>query len=229
MQKIASHSALSRPYSIRNYHPIAVGIPNHQFSVLLHYLSGKLIEKSPVHAVIDCGGVAYFLNVSLFTFGKLPDEGDALLFTHLNISGQDFSVTLYGFATEDERELFRKLISVNGVGPNTARMVLSSMRPDELKQVIMLRDASSLRRIKGIGEKTAERIIIDLHDKISRSGEAALEKISLAYNNVKTEALAALNSLGVDKTKADKLAEKLIAQNSAITLEELIRQVLKQL
>lgn len=179
--------------------------------------------------MIDSGGMAFVHHISLYTFGKLPDSGIAQLYTHLSISSQDFSLNLFGFATVEERELFRKLVSVNGVGPNTARLVLSSLKPDELRQVIMTRDAPALRRIKGIGEKTAERIIIDLHDKISRVGEHELEKIPVAYNNVKGEALAALKSLGVEKTKADKLVEKLIVQNSTITLEELIRQALKQL
>ncbi|MBL7941618.1 MAG: Holliday junction branch migration protein RuvA [Flavobacteriales bacterium] len=195
---------------------------------MIHYLRGTLIEKSPVHAVLETGGMAYYLQISLYTFGRLPEKGEVVLYTHLNISGQDYSLSLYGFDSEEERDLFRKLISVNGVGPNTARIVLSNLRPDELKLTIQSRDAATLRRIKGIGEKTAERIVIDLRDKISKPAEGALEKVSALHNNVKSEALMALTSLGVDRTKADKLAERLFAANPAITLEELIRQVLKQ-
>ena len=196
---------------------------------MLHYLKGKLIEKSPVHAVIECSGVAYFLNISLNTFGALPDGGDGLLYTHFHINGNDFSLVLYGFISEDERDIFRKLISVSGVGPNTARMVLSSIGVNEVKQVIVQKDVASLKRIKGIGEKTAERIVIDLHDKVYKGSEALLEKISVSHNTVKTEALAALSSLGLDKTKTEKLLDKMLLQNGSLTLEEVIRQVLKQI
>ncbi len=196
---------------------------------MIHYLRGTLIEKSPVHAVVEAGGIAYFLHITLFTFGRLSESGQVVLYTHLNISGQDYSLTLFGFGSEEERDLFRKLISVSGVGPNTARVVMSNLRPEELRHTILSRDSGTLRRIKGIGEKTAERIVLDLHDKIAKTPEGSLEKISVAHNKVKSEALMALTSLGVDRTKADKLAERLVAADPAITLEELIRQVLKQL
>ncbi|MCC6599116.1 MAG: Holliday junction branch migration protein RuvA [Crocinitomicaceae bacterium] len=196
---------------------------------MLHYLKGKLIEKSPVHAVIECSGVAYFLNVSLYTYSALPDSGDAQLFTHFHINGNDFSLILYGFINEDERDIFRKLISVSGVGHNTARMVLSSIGAGEVKKVIMQKDVASLKRIKGIGEKTAERIIVDLHDKIYKGNESAAEKISVSHNTLKLEALAALSSLGLEKTKTEKLLDKMLLQDSTLTLEEVIRQVLKQI
>lgn len=196
---------------------------------MIHYIKGKLVEKSPVHAVIDANGIAYFLNISLNTFGKIPDAQEVTLYTHFHVNGNDFSFVLYGFGDEQERDIFRKLISVSGVGPNTARMILSGMTVDELKQVIAHRDVANLKRIKGIGEKTAERMVVDLHDKIYKSGEAITEKISFGHNTMKTEALAALSTLGLDKTKTEKLLDKLIQGQKDLSLEDLIKQVLKQL
>jgi Holliday junction DNA helicase RuvA len=196
---------------------------------MIHYIKGKLIEKSPVHAIIDSGGIAYFLNISLNTFSKIPDHPDCTLYAHFHVNGNDFSFVLYGFHDEVERDIFRKLISVSGVGPNTARMILSGMTVDEIRHVIATKDVGSLKRIKGIGEKTAERMIVDLHDKIYKAGEATLEKITVAHNTTKMEALAALSSLGLDKTKTEKLLDRLLQGQKDLSLEELIKQVLKQL
>jgi Holliday junction DNA helicase RuvA len=196
---------------------------------MLHYLKGKLIEKSPTHAVIDCNGVAYFLHISLGTFGKIPDREDVRLYTHFNINGNDFSTHLFGFYDEEERELFRQLISVSGVGPNTARMVLSGMNTEEVKQMIAQRDINGFKRIKGIGAKTAERIIVDLHDKITKGPEVLTQKTSEPHNTVKQEALAALTSLGLERNKTEKLMEKIMLVHPGIALEDLIKQVLKQL
>jgi Holliday junction DNA helicase RuvA len=198
---------------------------------MLHYLKGRLVEKSPVHAVIDCNGVAYSLQISLHTYGRIPEVEICRLFTHFHVNGNDFSLVLYGFYEEQERDIFRKLISVSGVGPNTARMVLSSMSPDGVRQAIGAKDVASLKRIKGIGEKTAERIIVDLHDKILQVAVgASSEKSSVPYNLVRSEALAALASLGLEKAKTEKLLDKLMVQlGHDVELEELIRQALKQL
>ncbi len=196
---------------------------------MLHYLRGKLVEKSPVHAVVECNGVAYFLNITLHTFGLLPEQAEAKLFTHMHVNGNDYSFIVYGFISEEERDIFRKLISVSGVGPNTARMVLSSLSVSEVKQVIVSKDVASLRRIKGIGEKTAERMIVDLHDKIAKGSEISFEKVAIVHNTIKVEALAALSSLGLEKTKTEKLLDKIMTQNASLSLEELIKQVLKQI
>ncbi|MFM7234259.1 MAG: Holliday junction branch migration protein RuvA [Flavobacteriales bacterium] len=196
---------------------------------MIHSIRGKLIEKSPVHAVIDCNGIAYFMHISLGTFGKLGQTDSVTMYTHLSINSNDFSVHLYGFADDSERELFRKLISVSGVGPNTARMVLSGLSTDEVKQMILMRDVGGFKRIKGIGEKTAERIIIDLHDKIAKGADVAIEKIGAPHNIQKQEALAALTLLGLDKTKTEKLIDKIVVMQPGIALEDLIKQVLKQL
>jgi Holliday junction DNA helicase RuvA len=196
---------------------------------MIHYVRGKLIEKSPVHAVVDCNGMAYFLHISLGTFGKLGDNENITMFTHFTINSNDFSTHLYGFADDAERDVFRKLISVSGVGPNTARMVLSGLSTEEVKQMIMLRDVAGFKRIKGIGEKTAERIIIDLHDKVAKTGDILIEKVGVPHNIQKQEALAALTLLGLDKTKSEKLIDKIMVMQPGIALEDLIKQVLKQL
>lgn len=196
---------------------------------MLHFIKGRLVEKSPVHAVLETGGIAYYLNISLGTFGKLGDREDVTLYTHFNINGNDFSLNLFGFADEAERDLFRKLISVSGVGPNTARMVLSGLSTEEVKQMILTRDVAGFKRIKGIGEKTAERIIVDLHDKLSKGSDMNFEKITLGGNNQRQEALAALTSLGLERTKTEKILDKVMVMQPGIALEDLIKQVLKQL
>jgi Holliday junction DNA helicase RuvA len=196
---------------------------------MIHYVRGKLVEKSPVHAVVDCNGMAYYLHISLGTFGKLGEAESVTMYTHFSINSNDFSTHLYGFADEAERDVFRKLISVSGVGPNTARMVLSGLSTDEVKQMIITKDVAGFKRIKGIGEKTAERIIIDLHDKVAKSGDILIEKIGVPHNIQKQEALAALTLLGLDKTKSEKLIEKIVVMQPGIALEDLIKQVLKQL
>lgn len=196
---------------------------------MIHFIQGKLIEKSPVHAVIDTGGLAYYLNISLGTFGKMGEKTEIRLYTHFSINSNDFSLNLFGFADEEERDVFRKLISVSGVGPNTARMVLSGLSTDEVKQMILTRDVAGFKRIKGIGEKTAERIIVDLHDKISKGNEIYSEKISVSGNIQRQEALAALTLLGLERTKTEKLLDKIMVVQPGIALEDLIKQVLKQL
>ncbi|MEN9639034.1 MAG: hypothetical protein RLZZ262_902 [Bacteroidota bacterium] len=196
---------------------------------MLHHLSGKLIEKSPVHAVIDVGGVGYMLQISLHTFGRLGEVDQVKLYTHLTINSNDFSIQLFGFYDDAERDVFRKLISVSGIGPNTARMILSGRSTDEVKHMILTKDVAGFKRIKGIGEKTAERIIIDLHDKIGKISDAQYEKVPVAYNTKKVEALAALTSLGLDKTKTEKVLEKIMLTQPDASLEDLIKQVLKQI
>ena len=196
---------------------------------MLYSLTGQLIEKSPVHAVIDCSGVGYFLNISLATYSALPNNGEAMLYTHLHVNGNDFSLVLYGFDSDQEKELFKKLVSVSGVGPNTARMVLSSLNVNELIQVIASKDLPSLKRIKGIGEKTAERILVDLHNKVGKTDGTFVEKVGELHNTTRQDALVALSQLGLDKTKTEKMLDKILLTNGELPLEDLIKQVLKQI
>lgn len=194
---------------------------------MIEYLKGKLIEKSPTHAIIECNGVGYFINISVNTFGLIPESESGLLWIHF-IVREDAQI-LYGFADKDEREVFRKLISVSGVGANTARMILSGMNPDEVRHTILSQDADTLKRIKGIGAKSAQRIIVDLHDKISGT-EKNLENVPIAGNSIKNDALIALSSLGFEKTKTDKTLDKIIKANGSMpSVEELIKLALKQL
>ncbi|MFK7755794.1 MAG: Holliday junction branch migration protein RuvA [Flavobacteriales bacterium] len=194
---------------------------------MIEYLKGKLVEKSPTHAVIECNGVGYFLNISVTTFGGLSDDENGFLWIHF-IVREDAQV-LYGFAEKDERDVFRKLISVSGVGANTARMILSGMTPDEVRSTIQNQNADALKRIKGIGAKSAQRIIVDLHDKIA-GVEKNLENVTLLGNSIKNDALVALSSLGFDKTKTDKTLDKIIkSEGSELSVEVLIKLALKQL
>ena len=196
----------------------------------MHSIRGKLLEKSPVHAVVEVNGVGYLVQIPLSTFSQLPDQGEATLYTHLHINGNDFSLVLYGFSNPEDREIFKKLISVSGVGPNTARMVLSSLSADELRAVIISKDVAGLKRIKGIGEKTAERMIIDLHDKMGKfDGAISSEKSGIAYNIQRQDALLALSSLGLDKSKAEKHLDKVMKESPNGSLEEWIKWVLKQI
>jgi Holliday junction DNA helicase RuvA len=196
---------------------------------MIHSVRGKILEISPVHVVIDCGGIGYHLQISLATYTALGNKTEVSVYCHLNINGNDFSLQLFGFATEDERDVFIKLISVSGVGPNTARMVLSGLSAAEVRQMIVAKDVDAFRRIKGIGQKTAERIIVDLHDKFTKGGDIITEKIGVQGNNKRHEALAALTLLGLEKTKSEKILDKLLITNAEIGLEELIKLALKQL
>jgi Holliday junction DNA helicase RuvA len=159
----------------------------------------------------------------------LPSSGKVQLYTHLHVNGNDFSLVMYGFATPQEKELFKQLISVSGVGPNTARMVLSSLSVNELIQVIASKDVGSLKRIKGIGEKTAERILIDLHNKVAKIADVPIEKIGTVHNTTKQDALVALSQLGLDKTKTEKMLDKIILAEPDMALEAMIKWVLKQI
>lgn len=193
-------------------------------------IRGKLMEKSPVHAVVDVNGMGYLIQIPLSTYSQLPDGGEITLFTHMHINGNDFSLVMYGFSNPEDREVFKKLISVSGVGPNTARVVLSSLTADELRAIIVQKDVASLKRIKGIGEKTAERMIVDLHDKMGKlENMTTTEKSGIAYNIQKHDALLALSSLGLDKIKAEKTLDKVMKEWPNAGLEEWIKWVLKQI
>ena len=196
---------------------------------MIHSVRGKILEISPVHAVIDCGGIGYHLQISLATYTAVANKSEVSLYCHLNINGNDFSLQLFGFATIEERDVFIKLISVSGVGPNTARMVLSGLSAYEIRQMIVAKDVDAFRRIKGIGQKTAERIIVDLHDKFSKGSEIVVEKMGTQGNNKRQEALAALTLLGLEKAKSEKMLDKLLITNADRGLEELIKLALKQL
>jgi Holliday junction DNA helicase RuvA len=196
------------------------------------YFRGFLREKTPTYAVLECQGVGYLLHISLYTYEKLPDPGtthppEVLLYAYPIV--REDSHQLYGFSDKAERELFAMLISVSGVGANTARMILSSQEPGRLVESITAGDAQGLSRIKGIGAKTASRIILDLRDKVGGvSSDAGISR-SL-HNTLRGEALSALFLLGFTRNAAEKALDKVIAEKgSDLRLEELIKAALKLL
>jgi Holliday junction DNA helicase RuvA len=191
------------------------------------YIRGKLVEKNPAYAVVDVNGVGYLLNISIHTYGQLMQDEHCTLYAHLVVREDD--MLLYGFADTGERELFRQLISVSGVGVNTARIILSSLSPVEVVRAIAEGNAILLQRIKGIGAKTAQRIIIDLKDKVSRE-LIPHEKSGILHNTKKEEALSGLIILGFPKMSADKALNKIIeTEGTGLTVEQLIKQALKVL
>lgn len=192
---------------------------------MINHLSGRLIEKTPTSVVIECAGVGYFVHISLFTFDKLGKEENCKLLTHLSI--KEDAHTLYGFITESERTIFRQLISVSGVGANTARLILSSLDPDRIAGAIAIADVNTLKAIKGIGEKTAQRIILDLKGKVSKKNEGQI--FSTPHNTNRDEALSALLMLGFNKVGVDKVLQKLITDNPTYSVEELVKLALKNL
>tara|TARA_B110000459_G_C16618581_1_gene500284 strand:+ start:1546 stop:2127 length:582 start_codon:yes stop_codon:yes gene_type:complete len=193
---------------------------------MIAQIKGKLIDKTPTYVVIDCGGIGYEVKISLNTFSQIGEGEICLLYTHFVV--REDAQLLYGFKETSERELFRLLISVSGVGSSTAMMILSSLSPSETKQAILNDDVNTLKSVKGIGAKSAERIIIDLRDKIGKVESGTT--ISLQSNNtVKDEALSALVMLGFGKNPAEKALDKIIKTGDDLTVEELIKRALKSL
>jgi len=194
---------------------------------MIHHINGRLIEKSPTHAIIEAGGVGYFINISLVTFSKLKDTESCMLFTYLSI--KEDAHTLFGFAEKSEREIFKKLISVNGVGATTARIMLSSLTSDEITAAIISGDVETLKGVKGIGIKSAQRIIVDLKDKFGKID--GLEQNILTFNNNthKDEALSALLALGFTKNAVEKVLNKVLKAQPDLDVEGLIKGALKNL
>ncbi len=193
---------------------------------MYEYIEGPLVEKNPAYCVIDVAGVGYNIQISLTTYGIIEPLSKARLFIHQVV--REDAHLLYGFFTKHERELFRLLLTVSGIGSNTARMMLSSLTPDDLRQAILTNNTSLLQSIKGIGTKTAQRVILDLRDKISKEkvpGEIFSEK----DNRFKDEALSALVILGFNKGEADKVISKILLAEKNLPLEDLIKRALKQL
>ena len=197
---------------------------------MINHLHGRLVEKHPTHVIIDCSGVGYLVLISLTTYETIPDQEDIFLHTHLVV--REDAHTLYGFATVEERKLFLLLIGVSGVGANTARMILSAMDSSTAVEVISSGDVDSMKKVKGIGAKTASRIIIDLQDKVGVATGASetLSEISSPHNTIKNEALLALTSLGFDKKRVDKALAGIIQKSEGeLSLEVLIKLALKEL
>ncbi|MEN9699466.1 MAG: hypothetical protein RLZZ301_664 [Bacteroidota bacterium] len=187
-------------------------------------LNGRLIEKNPTELLIECGGVGYEVKISLHTFSALGSEEAVCIFTRLIV--REDAHLLYGFASKEEREMFLHLISVSGIGPNTAMIMLSSMTPDDISHAILSEDVASIQKIKGIGTKTAQRVIIDLKSKVAKM-ELGSENIFASNNRNRFDALTALISLGFDKKATEKVLDKIDTGDHSV--EELIKQALRLL
>ena len=175
---------------------------------MITQIQGKLIEKNPTNVVVDCNGVCYEINISMHTFSLLPASDFLKIYTHLQV--KEDSHTLYGFIEKAERELFRLLISVSGIGTNTARVMLSSLSPKQIQQAIAVADVATIQSIKGIGAKTAQRVILDLKEKVLKV--FGMDEVSGALNNTnKEEALSALEVLGYARKQAEKVCNKIIS------------------
>jgi Holliday junction DNA helicase RuvA len=195
---------------------------------MIAQIKGPFIELSPTRVVVDAGGVGYELHISLHTYSSIQGKTEGKLFTYLKIS--EDAHTLYGFAETDEKEMFIKLISISGVGAATARMMLSSLKPAEITAAILNGDARQLERVKGIGKKTAERLVLELKDKIAKSTPQNTLISTPSYNTAWSDALEALQALGIARLQADLAVKKLqSSQPDLASVEDIIKQVLKSL
>jgi len=193
---------------------------------MIHHLKGRLVEKHPTHVVIECNGVGYFVNISLHTFALIPDEETLYIYTHFHV--REDAQSLYGFMEAAERDIFRLLISVSGIGTSTARTMLSSMSPTQIRDAIAGADVHAIQAVKGIGAKTAQRVIIDLKDKILKIYDMA-EVSEKSDNTNKEEALSALEVLGFASKQAEKAIDKALSGDPSLSVEAIIKQALKNL
>ncbi|WP_281235338.1 Holliday junction branch migration protein RuvA [Flavobacterium gelatinilyticum] len=193
---------------------------------MIAHLQGKLVEKNPTEVVIDCGGVGYHVNISLHTFSLIPNAENIKLYTHLQI--KEDAHTLYGFVEKSEREIFRMLLSVSGIGAGIARTMLSSIEPKQIINAIAAGDVAVIQSIKGIGNKTAQRVILDLKEKVLKLYD--LDEVSLVQNNTnRDEALSALEVLGFVRKASEKVVERIVKEDPEATAETIIKKALKSL
>ena len=193
---------------------------------MITQVRGRLVEKSPTEVVVDCNGVCYLLHISLNTFSGLPEDEAVVLYTHLSI--REDAHTLFGFITKTERAVFKLLISVSGVGPSIARTMLSSMTSEEIQHAIATENIPLIQSVKGIGAKTAQRVIVDLKDKILKTFN--IDEVSAFTSNTnKDEALSALEVLGFNKKQSDKILAMVLKENPDASVEKLIKLALKNL
>ena len=193
---------------------------------MIAHLQGKLVEKSPTQVIIDCGGVGYHVNISLHTYSLLPDADFIKLFTHLQI--KEDAHTLFGFMEKSEREIFKMLLSVSGIGASIARTMLSSLDPKQITNAIASADVTTIQSIKGIGSKTAQRVILDLKDKVLKLYD--LDEVSMSQSNTnRDEALSALEVLGFVRKASEKLVDKIVKEDPEASVEAIIKKALKNL
>ncbi len=193
---------------------------------MITHLKGKLIEKNPTNIVIDCNGVGYSVNISLHTFSQLPSDENVKLFIHLQV--REDSHTLFGFSSKVEREVFRLLISVSGVGASIARTMLSTLSPEQVMEAIAQNNLAAIQSVKGIGSKTAQRVVLDLKDKILKV--YGLDEVSsISSNTNRNEALSALETLGFARKQAEKVCDTIVKKDPDASVETIIKQALKNL
>jgi Holliday junction DNA helicase RuvA len=195
---------------------------------MIAFLKGKLAHKDPTYVIIDVNGVGYHAHISLQTYGEIKDQENIFLYTHLSI--REDAHVLFAFSKEAEKKMFQMLVSVNGVGPSTAIVMLSYMSIDELKTAIVRDDATTLQKIKGIGGKTAQRVIIELKDKLKKDSfeEMTLQPSGVRHNTLRNEALSALITLGINKAAAEKSVDSVLKKSgNTLTLEDLVKQALR--
>jgi Holliday junction DNA helicase RuvA len=193
---------------------------------MIAHIQGKLVEKTPIEVVIDCGGVGYQINISLHTYSLLPNSDQIKLFTYLQV--KEDAHTLFGFVEKSEREIFKMLLSVSGIGASIARTMLSSLEPKQIIQAIASGDVGTVQSIKGIGNKTAQRVILDLKEKVIKLYD--LDEVSMVQNNTnRDEALSALEVLGFVRKTSEKVIEKIIKEDPDASVESIIKKALKSL
>lgn len=198
----------------------------HFFVIMIAHIQGKVVEKTPTEVIIDCNGVGYHINISLHTFSLLPATDFVKLFTFLQI--KEDSHSLFGFVEKSERELFKLLLSVSGIGASIARTMLSSLDPKQIINAIAASDVGTIQSIKGIGSKTAQRVILDLKEKVLKVYN--LDEISMPLHNIsREESLSALEVLGYQRKTSEKIIDKFLKENPEATVEFLIKQALKNL
>lgn len=193
---------------------------------MITHLQGKLVEKTPTQVVIECGGVGYYVNISLHTYSLLPNTDSIKLFTHLQI--KEDAHTLFGFVEKSEREIFKLLVSVSGIGASIARTMLSSLDPKQITNAIASGDVVMIQSIKGIGTKTAQRVILDLKEKVLKLYD--LDEVSMSQSNTnRDEALSALEVLGFVRKTSERIVEKIVKEDPEASVESIIKKALKNL
>jgi len=193
---------------------------------MIAHLQGKLVEKTPTHVIIDCGGVGYHVNISLHTYSLLPESDFIKLFTHLQI--KEDAHTLFGFVEKSEKEIFKLLLSVSGIGASIARTMLSSLDPKQITNAIASGDVATIQSAKGIGSKTAQRVILDLKEKVLKLYD--LDEVSMSKSNTnRDEALSALEVLGFVRKTSEKIIEKIVKEDPEASVESIIKRALKSL
>ena len=191
---------------------------------MYEYIEGDFVEKSPAHLIVQAGHLAYHIHISVYTYSQVSNQNSGKIYLHFVV--REDAQILYGFANREEREIFRMLISVSGVGANTARLILSSLTPEEITQAILAGNVSVLQGIKGIGAKSAQRIIVDLKDKVGKG--AGIDELFFSQDNTsREEALSALVALGFPKKTVDKAVTRILSEQPELSVEEVVKAALK--